>query len=74
MKHAIVDTASYQLTATVVGTDKHTNEVHVKFTRNEGRGTHEMIITPDQLEDLGLFLMEQAVEIRDEQIRREVDV
>jgi hypothetical protein len=60
---------------TVRESDPYTKSAYVKFELNYGfekvQGTHELFLTPAQLELLGRFLVRQADEIRTAQVMRE---
>lgn len=64
-------TDHFTVDATVRESDKYTESVLVKFTRSyleqDTSGCSEMFLTPNQLENLGMFLVRHAAEIRSEQ-------
>jgi len=64
------------LDVTVRESDKYTNSAYVKFEHHmssvEIQGCNEMFLTPEQLDQLGRFLMHQADEIRSAQFNRYV--
>jgi hypothetical protein len=64
-------TEQFTVNATVRESDKYTESVLVKFTRSytpdDTTGCNEMFLTPAQLENLGMFFVRQAAEIRGEQ-------
>lgn len=59
---------------TVRESDKYTQDAYVKFERHdipeEIRGCSEMFLSPDELETLGNFLVDQAETIRRQQEKR----
>lgn len=65
---------TFSTEVTVRESDKYTQAVYVKFERHyvpeEVRGVNEMFLTPNQLENLGHFMIRQAREIRLEQESR----
>jgi hypothetical protein len=69
-------TDEFSVNATVRESDKYTESVLVKFTRSytpeDDTGCSEMFLTPAQLENLGMFLVGQASEIRAEQSLRKI--
>ena len=73
-KHVINANSSFTIEVNVRESDKYTESVYVKFERNyvpeNVQGVSEMFFTPDQLEDLGMFLVNQANSIRTEQANR----
>jgi hypothetical protein len=59
---------TFRTEVTVRQSDPYTRAAYVKFDRHyipeEIRGCNEMFMTPDELERLGMFLVEQAKVIR----------
>lgn len=66
--------SGFSLNATVRESDEYSEKAYVKFERQyipEGiNGCNEFFLTPDELEDLGNFLAEQAIQIRKAQALR----
>ena len=64
-------TKNCTVNATVRESDKYSESILVKFTRSysaeDTAGCNEMFLTPAQLENLGMFFVRQAAEIRGEQ-------
>ena len=60
---------------TVRESDEYSSHVYLRFDHHvvpeDVRGTHEIFLTPVQLEQLGRFLVKQADEIRLSQTHRE---
>jgi len=59
--------------------DKYTKAAYIKFERHyipeEVRGVNEMFMTPNELEDLGRFLIKQAHAIREmQEIRHKTNI
>lgn len=67
---------TFSTNVTVQECDKYSELAFLKFTRSyypeDKTGCNEMLLSPDQLEGLGRFLMSKAYEIKSEQQRRKV--
>ena len=66
--HRIEQVGSHVTDFSVCESDEYSKQVYMKIDRHvvpeNIRGTHEIFMSPDQLEKLGRFLLKQADEIR----------
>jgi hypothetical protein len=72
----INDNETFVATVTCQESDKYTKDAYVKFERHDIcediRGCNELFLSPDELETLGKFLVNQAEVIRRQQEARDL--